>query len=193
MSDTVEAQIAQRLANARREHGWTLADTATLSGVSVTHLSRLEKGQRQPSIGVLIQLARCYGVSLGQLVGEEPQAMIHVFRADEVPRHEGPDGRYATLSGLVGQNVLEAVRLNLPPGAGSGRAARHDGEEWLMVESGLVRLTLGGRTVDLREGDAAHFDAHTAHRLANLGPETATVCLVTASIRPGRSNGHQRP
>jgi transcriptional regulator with XRE-family HTH domain len=191
--NAVEARIAQRLADARRERGWTLAATATRSGLSVTHLSRLENGLRQPSIGALIQLARCYGLSLGQLVGEEPAVTLHVFRVEELRPHDGPDGRYAALSGLVGHHALEAVRLELPPGAGSGRAAQHTGEEWLLVESGLVRLELGDQVVDLRRGDAAHFDAQTPHHLANLGTEPATVCLVTAAAQSGgRTNGHHR-
>lgn len=193
MSDTEKAEklIAQQLSEARRRMGWTLAQAAAATGVSVTHMSRLERAERQPSVGVLIQLARSYGVPLGQLVGEQPQAACQVFRGDEAPIHEGPDGKYAALSGIAGLNLLEAIRLELPGGSRTSRAARHAGEEWLLVHSGRVRVEIGSQTFDLEPGDAAHFDAQSPHRLHNRGRRVATIFIVSTSSPVGRGNGHR--
>jgi transcriptional regulator with XRE-family HTH domain len=50
----------------------TLAVAAAQIGISGAYLSRLEKGGRQPSIGVLFEVARVYQISLGDLLGEPP-------------------------------------------------------------------------------------------------------------------------
>lgn len=184
--------ISENLLQARRSLGLTLSEAAARNGVSVTHLSRLERGERQPSIAVLIKLARAYGLPLGQLVGEDAPGVVHVVRGDQVPTREGPDGSYATLSGITGVNLLEAIRLEkMPEGSSTAPGARHPGEEWLLVHSGHVRLEVGSEAFDLAPGDAAHFDAQTTHRLRNLGQERALVYIVATSSPTGRPPAHR--
>lgn len=182
--------IADRLARARRDLGWTLVDAANYAEISVAHLSRIEKGSRQPSIGLLIQLARAYQLSLGQLVGEEPHATSHVTRHDATPTHEGPGGLYTPLSGLVGQHLLEAVRLDLQPHASTSKDAAHAGEEWLYVLVGQISVLQEADTIELVAGDAAHLDAQVPHHLHNSGNQHAQVLLVTADTRFGKNTSH---
>lgn len=182
--------IAERLARARHHLGRTLVEAADSANVSVAHLSRIEKGNRQPSIGLLIQLARSYQLSLGQLVGDEPHTTSHVTHHDASPTYEGPGGRYTPLSGLVGQHLLEAVRLDLQPHASASTDSVHAGEEWLYVLAGQVRLRHGTDTIALTEGDAAHIDAHVPHQLHNTSHQHAQVLLVTADARVGSNNSH---
>jgi transcriptional regulator with XRE-family HTH domain len=190
-TDRTEQLIAQNLLDARRRLGLTLAEVATSTGISVTHLSRLERGERQPSVGVLLQLARSYGLPLGQLVGEEPASASRVFRGSATPLHDGPDGKYAAMSGIVGANLMEAIRLELPGGAKTSRAARHGGEEWLLVGTGRLRVEIGPETFDLDPGDAVHFDAQTPHRLHNAGDATAIVYIVTSGSPTSVVSAHR--
>lgn len=193
MTETEATQqlISENLLEARRRLGLTLTEAAALNGVSVTHLSRMERGERQPSIAVLIQLARGYGLPLGQLVGEETPGVVHVIRGAQTGTRVGPDGRYASMSGITGANVLEAVRLEIPEGSKTGRGARHPGEEWLLVHSGQVRLEIGPETFDLEPGDVAHFDAQAVHRLHNQGEGSALVYIVSTSLTAGQHQAHR--
>lgn len=190
MTDTAVSAIATRLSDARSQLGWTLAQAASRAGVSVAHLSRIEKGARQPSISLLIQLARVYRLSLGQLVGEEPRSAYHVVRHDEARVHPGPDGNYASLSGSPGNHLLDALRLDLQPHASTSPDSRHSGEEWLYVLTGEVRFHQAGEAVDLDAGDAVHLNARVAHHLANLGDMEASVLLVSAGSPQVAANGH---
>jgi len=185
--------IARRLAAARRDLGWTLAQAAAEADLSVAHLSRIEKGTRQPSIGALIQLSRTYRLSLGQLVGEEPRTANHVVRHDELQVHESPDGNYGTLSGIIGNHLLEALRLDLRPNASTSKGSRHQGEEWLFVLSGSVRFVQGDTVADLEPHDAVHLDAQVPHHLSNVTNHPASVLLVTAGSGLTRANGHTPP
>lgn len=182
--------IAKRLARARHDLGWTLVDAANYADISVAHLSRIERGSRQPSIGLLIQLARAYQLSLGQLVGEEPHATSHVTRHDAGPTYEGPGGLYTPLSGLIGQHLLEAVRLDLQPRASTSKDAAHAGEEWLYVLDGEISLLHGADVIELARGDTAHLDAQVPHHLHNSSDQHAQVLLVTGDTRFGKSNSH---
>ncbi|HEX4247750.1 MAG TPA: XRE family transcriptional regulator [Pseudonocardia sp.] len=180
-----EQWVGRRLREARRQRDLTLASVAARVGVSGAHLSRLEKGERQPSIGVLLELARAYQTSIGELLGEHPRRGHHLVRAGEGPSVDGPDGPYTSVSGLGPGAALRAVRLVLPPGGTNPNAAQHAGEEWIYVVAGDVTVALDSERLSLSAGDALHFDAGTPHRLTNPGPAEAEVLIVSTSAATG--------
>ena len=61
--------VGPRLKRLRTQRGVTLADLSATTGVSTSTLSRLETGQRRPSLEVLLPLAQAYRVPLDELVG----------------------------------------------------------------------------------------------------------------------------
>ena len=61
--------VGPRLRALRRQREDTLAALAETTGISVSTLSRLESGQRRPTLELLLPLARAYGVPLDDLVG----------------------------------------------------------------------------------------------------------------------------
>ncbi|CAM5715083.1 Transcriptional regulator with XRE-family HTH domain OS=Streptomyces griseomycini OX=66895 GN=FHS37_005834 PE=4 SV=1 [Streptomyces griseomycini] len=67
--DEVLDAVGPRLRALRRDRGITLADLAARTGVSESTLSRLENGQRRPTLELLLPLARVHGVPLDDLVG----------------------------------------------------------------------------------------------------------------------------
>ncbi len=76
-----DQRIAALIRSHRLRRNLTLAQLSELSGISVAHLSRLENGQRTPTVRLLLQLARALGVPLGALVGESPaQNALYVSR-----------------------------------------------------------------------------------------------------------------
>src|SRR5205814_9794137 len=66
------AAVGPRLRALRRQRETTLADLAATTGISVSTLSRLESGQRRPTLELLLPLARAYGVQIDELVGAPP-------------------------------------------------------------------------------------------------------------------------
>lgn len=62
---------------------------------------------------------------------------------------------------------------------------RHDGEEFLLVLTGVVRLyTEFYEPSDLRRGDSAYYDASMGHNLISISEEDATVLWVTSQDGP---------
>lgn len=178
----IDRWVAERLGTLRRERGLTLTALAELSGLSAPHLSRLEKAERQPSIGTLLQLARVYGVSVGELVEDRPPADYHLLRSADATVRNGPDGRYTVLSGP--QSTVSVMRLELPA-ATRTRDAHHAGEEWLQVLAGSAAFVLGGEPIDLDVGDAIQFDSARPHRIVNGSGKPLTVLIVsTAATAP---------
>ena len=67
--DTALDAVGPRLKQLRTQRGVTLAELSGTTGISTSTLSRLETGQRRPSLEVLLPLAQAYRVPLDELVG----------------------------------------------------------------------------------------------------------------------------
>src|SRR6478752_2692190 len=67
--DEALTAVGRRLRALRRERELTLVDMSALAGISLSTLSRLESGQRRPTLELLLPLARAYRVQLDELVG----------------------------------------------------------------------------------------------------------------------------
>src|SRR6202046_4357797 len=63
--------LGDRLRSAREARGLTLDQLSASTGISKAHLSRLESGARQPSVGILVELAGALGTRVGTLLGED--------------------------------------------------------------------------------------------------------------------------
>ncbi|GHK02129.1 helix-turn-helix domain-containing protein [Streptomyces sp. NPDC003753] len=156
--------VAPQLRALRRRAGLTLEAAARAAGLSPAHLSRLETGRRQPSLPMLLALARIYSTTVSELLGETVADRDAVVRAaDMEPTRAG--GWAYWQAGGAGRG-MQALRVHIPYGTQGDIVRVHPGEEWLYVLKGRLRLRLGDSTHVLAPGDSAHFDSLTPHRLA---------------------------
>jgi transcriptional regulator with XRE-family HTH domain len=157
--DEVLNAVGPRLRGLRQQRGVTLAGLSKETGISVSTLSRLEAGQRKPTLELLLPLARAYQVALDELVGAP---------ATGDPRiHPQPVQRHGmTILPLSRQpGGPQAYKMLIP--AGGGRSVpdprTHEGYEWLYVLSGRLRLILGENDLVLESGEAAEFNTRVPH------------------------------
>ncbi|MFJ8015585.1 helix-turn-helix domain-containing protein [Streptomyces sp. NPDC096339] len=169
--------VAPQLRELRRRAGLTLEAAAARARLSPAHLSRLETGRRQPSLPLLLGLARTYGTTVSELLGETPAV------ADPIVRAGGPGAREADgwtywQAGGSGRG-MQALRVHVPYGRSQGELVRvHPGEEWLYVLDGRLRLHLGETEHLLEPGDSAHFDSLTPHRIGAASSGGADLLFV---------------
>lgn len=174
--------LGSRLRSLRSAKGWTLEELAERSGLSTPFLSRLESGDRQPSIAAVLTLARVFGVPMGSLfeIRQDDESCL-VIRVGERTTHHGNGIDYLPLSGASRFN-LQPMRAMISPLRQGSERYQHEGEEWLYVLSGRLQLCVGDREYELETGDAAHFDSRQPHRLNALDGHEAEVILVACPI-----------
>ncbi|MDT0270477.1 XRE family transcriptional regulator [Streptomyces sp. DSM 44915] len=174
--------VGARLRELRRHAGLTLEAAARRAELSPAHLSRLETAHRQPSLPALLSLARVYGTTVSGLLGEAAGPTDVVVRADQTPAQEAGGWRYRSAGGPG--RAMQALRVHVPPGPGQRELVRvHPGEEWLHVLSGRLLLALGEAEHRLAEGDSAHFDSLTPHRISALSPGGVELLFVHTLLR----------
>ncbi|MEU7838063.1 MULTISPECIES: helix-turn-helix transcriptional regulator [unclassified Nonomuraea] len=165
--DDVLHAVGPRLRTLRQQRGATLTELSDSTGISISTLSRLESGQRRPTLELLLPLARAHQVTLDELVDAPPTGDPRVqlrsfqrFGSTFIPLTRRPGG-------------LQAFKQVMPPNwPGTEPDPRvHEGYEWLYVLAGRLRLVLGEHDVILTPGEVAEFDTRIPHWFGNAGPE----------------------
>jgi len=159
VADDVLARVGPRLRALRRQRGATLAQLSAATGISVSTLSRLESGERRPTLELLLSLARTYAVSLDDLVDApetgDPRVNIRAVKVHGqtiLPLSRGATGVHAF------KHVLPGRKRPAVP-----QPKTHPGYEWLYVLTGRLRLVLGSQDLVLEAGEPVEFDTRTPH------------------------------
>jgi transcriptional regulator with XRE-family HTH domain len=177
------AGLGLRLAELRAARGWTFEELAERTGLSKPFLSRLEAGDRQPSIAAVLTLARAFGVSVAALFESPgPVEPCIVVRGDKAAVRRGDGLTYAPLSSTTRFANLQPMKLTISHRRRGDQQYQHDGEEWVYVLSGRLRISVAGALYDLEPGDSAHFDSRQPHRLNALGGRDVELILVACPV-----------
>ena len=172
--DGIQQQLAlfgARLRDLRLQRGLTLQEVAVRSKLSRAFLSRLESGGRQASISAAL-------ATLFEFPASEPVCAI--VRSGGVVESSVNGLKYVPLSDARRFFNMQPMRVKVSPSRRGNEHYHHEGTEWLYVLRGKLTLSLVGKTYDLEEGDAAHFESRLPHRLMARGGREAEVLLVAA-------------
>jgi transcriptional regulator with XRE-family HTH domain len=176
-------QVGPRLREVRAHRGRTLTDVAEQTGISKSTLSRLESGQRRPSLELLLPLAGAYRVPLDDLVGApevgDPRIRLKPHSRNGrtvVPLSRQPGG-------------VQAWKVVIPTTTVTPELKSHEGYEWMYVLSGRLRLILDGHDVVLGVGQVAEFETRLPHWFGSTGDGPVEVLSV---FGPQGERMHQR-
>ena len=174
--------LGEKLRSARRRRGLSLREASGLAGLSVSHLSAIERGARNISLAGLQRLAVALGISVSDLFGSSSGSgrLVHAGRR---PVLDTGDRRVRVESLAVGAQLLEPHLYVVRPGGGSEGSYHHDGEEMVYVLRGEVEFWLNEleRHV-VRAGDCLTFPSSLRHRWRNCGAERLEMLWVNTPI-----------
>jgi transcriptional regulator with XRE-family HTH domain len=166
------AEVGPRLRRLRTQRNVTLTALAETTGISKSTLSRLESGQRKPSLELLLPIAQAHRVPIDELIGA-PQ--IADPRVRPVPRRV--NGRIVLpLTPHAGS--LQAWKVIIPADQTEPEPRTHEGYEWLYVLSGRLRLVLGDHDFVIGPGEAAEFDTRLPHWFGSTGEHAVEIISI---------------
>ena len=170
-------EVGRRLKRVREHRRMTLTGVAETTGISKSTLSRLETGQRRPTLELLLALSQAYRVPLDDLVGApevgDPRVRLkhgQVKGRAVIPLTRQPDG-------------VQAWKIVIPTSKVEPEPRSHEGSEWIYVLSGRLRLILGDRDWVLGPGEIAEFDTEVPHWFGSTGEEPTEILSIFN--RPG--------
>jgi transcriptional regulator with XRE-family HTH domain len=181
--------LGERVRELRRSLGWTLEEAANRAGLARSTLSKIENGQMSPTYEALKKLAGGLAISVPQLF--TPPSKQQVMGRMAVTK-AGEGQSQATVTYEHELLAAHLTKKQMLPYRATIRArsldefdgwVRHDGEEFLYVLTGIVRLyTEFYEPVELRRGDSAYYDAAMGHNVISLSEDDATLLWVTSLV-----------
>lgn len=168
----IEARVRRRLRELRTQRGMTLEDVARAADIDISTLSRLESGKRRFALDHLPRLAAALAISTDELMrvpeAEDPRVRGASHSRDGITYW--PLTRGGPAGGLHTFKIRVSARRRTPP----AELPVHDGQEWLYVLSGNLRLLLGDRDFTIKPGEAVEFSTWTPHWFGTVdGPVEA--------------------
>ena len=179
--------LGERVRELRKERNWTLEQAANQAGLARSTLSKIENGQMSPTFDALKKLALGLKISVPQLftqpVRDQINGRMAITRSGEGNEQATVTYEHELLAESLSKKKMLPYRARI-----RARSieefdgwVRHDGEEFLLVLTGVIQLyTEFYEPVEMRRGDSAYYDAAMGHNVISVSPEDATILWVTA-------------
>jgi transcriptional regulator with XRE-family HTH domain len=165
--------IGARIRHIREDKDVSLDELSRQTGFEVDFLSRIEKGQVQPQLGTVLRLSKALDSAFGRLLsgaGDKPYSITRRHERKTVSRSTSPKGQkklysYSSLAPEVSGRHMEPLMVRLEENPDE-ETSIHDGEEFIFVLEGRVRLKIGEERFQLEPGDSAYYLSSKPHLVA---------------------------
>lgn len=186
--DELAQLFGSRVRALRDASGMTLQQLAQSSGVSRAMLSKVERGEKSPTIGIASRIARSLQTSLTELTGDQATdgTTVVLRRADRPTFRDAETGFERHLvSPSKGSSGVEVVYHYLPAGVSTGMLPPFPAgtEKQIVVTLGHLILDLKDGKVHLGPGDSLFFIADVEHGLINPTDEPCGYYVVISHQR----------
>ena len=180
--------LARQVHRLRKQAGLTLQQLGEKCGISVSTLSKIEKGQLSPTYEKIVALARGLEIHVSELFHEEgshsPNGRLAVTRAGEARQHTTRQYDYQALcADLSNKRFIPLLtRIKARSIREFPALLQHEGEEFIYVLSGEVTVhTDFYQPLTLHPGDACYFDSTMGHACV-AGATEAQVLWVSSHL-----------
>ena len=181
--------LGVRVRELRKARDWTLEQAATQAGLARSTLSKIENGQMSPTYDALKKLAVGLEISVPQLFTPPRAGQIN-GRLAVTKTGQGSAQATATYEHELLADTL--TKKQMLPYRARVRArdmsefdgwVRHDGEEFLYVLTGVIKLyTEFYEPIEMRRGDSAYYDATMGHKVVSVSAEDANILWITSLV-----------
>jgi transcriptional regulator with XRE-family HTH domain len=155
----------------------SLEQLANLTGLSQRYLKEIEQGIANPSVSVVIQIAKALSIDSGSFLSAEDEASEKKRMESFYKRTQAYS--YKTLTPDAEKKHMKAFLVTIDPkGDHKMVEYRHEGEEFVFVLEGEVEVIIGEKRRQLKKDETLHFDSGMAHKLRNLCGEEAKLLVV---------------
>lgn len=188
------AEVGARLRHARKSRGLTLAALAQRSGISLSMISKAERGDVALTYDKFAALAHALNLAFDDLFGRKIGSPTTVAKPVFTPAggqvvYQTPQYQYGMLaSSLVGKQMVPMIsRIHARHVGDFAEFMRHQGEEFALVLEGAMMIHFEtGEHFTLSRGDSLYFDSTVGHVYVTIGERDAValVCCVDLPFDP---------
>ena len=192
--DDLARRIGSKVKELRKESGLPQKKLADATGLSPGLLSRIENGLAMPSIPTLDLISNTLKAEIGYFFqDQEEKGYIITNPGDRrvVISKSGPHRRIAYELELLAEGMrnpfMEPAIVTHVGEEEEVEARIHDGQEFMYVLEGKIKLTLGTKEFILKKGNAAYWNGNVPHKAIGLGQKPGRSLHV--HLIPGKWTG----
>ena len=172
-----EKSFGAKMEQMRLAKKMSLEELANLTGLSQRYLRDIEQGIANPSVSVVIQIAKAFSIDSGSFLSAEDEASEKKRMESFFKRTQAYS--YKTLTPHAEKKHMKAFLVTIDPKQDHKMVEyRHEGEEFVYVLKGEIEVIAGENQHLLKENETLHFDSGLAHKLRNLTDENAKLLVV---------------
>ena len=186
---SVENKIGAKVRQLREAKQMTLEQLAEQSQCQADQIRQIEDGALLPSLAPLLEISRALGIRLGTLVDDEPLEGPVVFKSSDFPRvirFSGKDPKatssnldFYTMAAGKKDRHMEPFMIDVKPRTEDmPPLAGHEGEEFIFVLSGTIRINYGKTSYELHAGESIYYDSIVPHDVHAEGDQSARILAV---------------
>ncbi len=183
----VEKKLGKRIQHFRESRSMSLESLAERTGLSKEFLQGLEENQIYPSIGPLQKIACALGVRLGTFMDDEISKdpiinSLHHSASDlAIQRCRTSNVSYAysaLAAGKSDRNMDPFYMTILPCTEEEQTSSSHQGEEFILVLKGQIKIVYGLETHILDQGQSIYYNSIVPHHVSAYQDEAAEILAV---------------
>jgi len=182
--DLVSRHLGRNLIALRQVRSLTQDALAKAADVPRSTIANLESGAGNPSLTVLVKVARALETSIDELTGS-PRAKVRRWAAADIKSHSR--GRGVTTRDLVPEAVPEEVELMefAPDAVMAGTPHLPGTREYFSCVEGQVTIFVAGERFELAAGDVLGFPGNVPHSYRNAGGGRAMGVSIVVLAKAG--------
>ncbi len=178
--------MGERIRKLREMQSFSLEDFSAASGVPVERLKRIEAQEELPDLGTVVKISRALKIGTGFLLDEASGYSYSIVRKvdrQNIERHgtgrsDRPNYEYQSLASGIRDRHMETFLVTLTGDEENEELSRHDGEEFIMVMEGKIKVVLGDKEELLGPGDTIYYLASIPHNVMNADTKDSVIMAV---------------
>ena len=185
--DSVEVKepgllIGEKIKKIRESKGLSIDEVAKRTGFSKEFLIDIENGKVSPPLGIIVKLSKALDTMVANLFGEPGEKNYCVMKVKDqkvVPRTSstGYNYKYIPLATGLKEMHMEAFIVKLLPESKEEKSV-HDGEEFIYVLDGEVKVVIGDDVEILNMGDTIYYLSSIPHYITTNTDKPALILAV---------------
>ena len=176
-------KLGEKIREARKKRGLTLAEVAGSVGCSLSFVSGVERGKVSPSITTLKRIADALEVNIVDffMPSNDPAEPIVMRESDRIGISMK---RWKAKINLLVKSThgkrMSPFYTVIQPGGGAIGSYRHEGEEFGIVLKGELEINLNGTIHRIKENESFYYSSQIPHGWVNpTNKETIVVWVVS--------------
>ena len=179
--------IAEKIRTLMADRNVDIDDLAQRSGLKKEAIETILNDNKIPSLAPIIKIARALGVRPGTFLDDSEHLGPVVNRKSASVEPVAFSSQFSTanqhlsfqtLAGNKSGRHMEPFIITVSAANGDSKPSSHEGEEFIYVLSGKVKIDYGVHSYVLEAGDSIYYDSIVEHLVSGVNNEPAVILAV---------------